>query len=337
MTPIIAIVGATGNQGGSVARSLLQNPSFRVRGITRNASSEASRALVLLGADVVEANGFNQEDMLRALQGAWGLYVNLNSDDEAWRNPDGPTEFDLGKSIVDAAVGASVKHLVFSSGPPCTEMTDGKVRMKAMDKWLTAPAVKYKIEQYARQPGKFQAVIPINAAWYMENFLSKEAAPVFGGFPHFPDEDGYLTFRVPNWGGDNKVPFLSIGEDYGDIVQGIFLDPARWNGHVVHGLSDIRGFDEVVADFEEATGRKARFEPIMPSWEAFDTHGIQELEDVKLMFGFTQVTGGRYFAREPTEAHTAAELKRATAMALGKPEGQYGLLKIRDFFHSKFA
>ena len=111
--------------------------------------------------------------------------------------------------------------------------------------------MKYKIEQYARQPRKFHTVTPINAAWYMENFLSREAAPIFGGFPYFPDEDGYLTFRVPNRGGDNKAPFVSIGADYGDIVHGIFLDPGRWNGHVVHGLSDIRGFDEVVGDFEK--------------------------------------------------------------------------------------
>lgn len=117
--------------------------------------------------------------------------------------------------------------------------------------------MKYRIEQYAKQPGKFQTVTPINAAWYLENFLAKEVAPVFGGFPHFPDEEGYLTFRVPNWGGDNKVPFLSITDDYGDIVQGIFLDPARWNGHVVHGASQILSFDQLVANFEEG-------EPIRP-------------------------------------------------------------------------
>lgn len=116
---------------------------------------------------------------------------------------------------------------------------------------LTSLAVKHRTEQHAKQPGKFQTVIPINAAWYLENFLAKEVAPVFGGFPHFPDEEGYLTFRVPNWGGDNQVPFLSITDDYGDIVQGIFLDPVRWNGHVVHGASQILSFDQLVANFEE--------------------------------------------------------------------------------------
>ena len=113
--------------------------------------------------------------------------------------------------------------------------------------------MKYKTEQYAKQLGKLQTITSINAAWYLENFLAKEVAPVFGGFPHFPDSEGYLTFRVPNWGGDNQVPFLTVGKDYGDIVQGIFLDPHRWNGHVVHGVSDIRSFNQLVTDFEQGT------------------------------------------------------------------------------------
>lgn len=140
MAPVIAIIGATGNQGGAVARSLLQNPSFKVRAITRNASSEASKALASAGAEVVQASGFNLREMAVALKGAWGLYVNINSDDKAWRDPNGPTEFDLGKGIVDAAVQAGVANLIYSGGPPCTEMTGGKVSMKAMDsKWNNNP------------------------------------------------------------------------------------------------------------------------------------------------------------------------------------------------------
>ena len=133
MALLIAVVGATGNQGGSVARSLLLNPSFKVRAITRNPLSEASQVLVSSGAEIVQANGFDGEEMLAAFHGAWGAFVNLNSDDKIWENPDGPTEFDLGKTIIDAAAQAGLQHLVFSSGPPCSDMTGGKVRMKAMD------------------------------------------------------------------------------------------------------------------------------------------------------------------------------------------------------------
>ncbi|EGD85223.1 hypothetical protein H112_08954 [Trichophyton rubrum D6] len=330
MPRVITIIGATGNQGGSAARSLLQNPYFKIRTVTRNPSSDASKALASAGAEVVQGNGFNHEEMLRAFEGAWGLYLNLNSDDEIWSNPNGPTEFDLGKSIIDAAVQAGVPHLVYSSGPPCVEMTDGVVRMKAME-------MKYKTEQYAKESGKFQTVTPINAAWYLENFLAKEIAPAFGGFPFFPDDEGYLSYKVPHWGGDNRVPYLSITDDYGDIVHGVFLDPTRWKGQVIQAMSDMITFDELAANFEEITGKKSRFQPVLPSWEAYDTHGVPELEDVKLMFGFTQITGGRYFGPEPSDIKVSKELKRATAKALGKPEDEGTLKPSKEWFRSRFS
>jgi hypothetical protein len=110
--------------------------------------------------------------------------------------------------------------------------------------------VKYKIEQYIRGITQFQTANFIVAAWFLENFLIQELAPVFGGFPYTEDAEGYLTFRAPNWGGDETVPFISMTSDFGDIVQGIFLDPSRLNGQVVHGCSTIRSFEGVVADFE---------------------------------------------------------------------------------------
>ncbi|GAB1205850.1 hypothetical protein APSETT445_004529 [Aspergillus pseudonomiae] len=327
---LITIFGGTGKQGGSVAHSLLQSPDFRVRVITRNPESDASLKLAALGAELAQGNGFSSDDMLSAFSSSWGAFVNINSDDKVFTTEGGPTEFDMGKIIIDSAVQVGVKHLVFSSGPPCTEMTNGQVRMKAMD-------MKNKIENYAKSLESFETITPIGAGWFLENFLGKEVAPVFGGFPYFPDDHGYLTFRVPYWGGDEHVPWLSVSDDFGDIVQGIFLDPGRWNGHFVHGVSDIRSFEQVVADFAAVTGRKARFQPILPTWEAFDTHGIQELEDVKLMFGFTQLTGGRYFGPEATEVDTARQLKQITALKLGRPEEQHKLTSARDWFAARFT
>lgn len=218
--------------------------------------------------------------------------------------------------------------------------------------------MKYKIEQYSRQLGKFQTVNPVAAGWFFENFLDKMVAPIFGGFPHFPDAEGYLTFRVPYWGGEERVPFVSISHDFGDIVHGVFLDPIRYNGQMVQGVSDIRSFDQIVSDFAKGelklahsvlrcrklnvslsivTGKATRFQPILPSWEAFDTQGIAELEEVKLMFGFTQSTDGRYFGNEYTEKHTAAELKRATAIALKIPEDQQHLVSAEGWFRERFG
>jgi hypothetical protein len=74
----------------------------------------------------------------------------------------------------------------------------------------------------------------------------------------------------------------------------------------------------------------------LPSWEVFDTHGIHELEDVKLMFGFTQVTGGLYFGPEPTQNQTAAELKRKTARALAREPEESGLITVKEWFGQNF-
>ncbi|KAI1919066.1 hypothetical protein LOZ12_002023 [Ophidiomyces ophidiicola] len=328
LAPLITVFGATGNQGGAVARSLLKNPSFRVRALTRNPTSDASKALAAIGAEVHLANGFDMQAMVDAFCGSWGIFVNINSDDKAFR-VDGSTEFDMGKIITDAAAEAGVKHIIFSSGPSCTELTGGKVRMKAMD-------MKYKIEQYIRNKSVFETVSFIGAAWFLENFLAKEVAPIFGGFPHEVDSDGFLTFVVPRWGGKEDVPFISMSDDFGDIVHGMFLDPMQWDGCIVHGCSDICSFDDVVATFEKVTGRKSRFQPL-PSWEAFNTHGVAELEDTKLMFGFTQLTGGRYFGPEPSENETAARLKRTTAIALGRPKEEQKLSSVEEWFRQRFV
>lgn len=79
---LITVFGATGNQGGSVARSLVKNKAFRVRGVTRNLDSESSNALRTLGVEMVQADGFSPDQMKAAFQDTWGIFLNLNSDDK---------------------------------------------------------------------------------------------------------------------------------------------------------------------------------------------------------------------------------------------------------------
>ena len=85
------------------------------------------------------------------------------------------------------------------------------------------------------------------------------------------------------------------------------------------------------------TGKKARYIPVLPSWENFDIKGIHQLQDVKLMFGFTQNTGGLYFGPEPTEGETASKLKATTAAALGRPEDEQELISAVTWFDRAFG
>ncbi|CAG8975217.1 hypothetical protein HYALB_00004278 [Hymenoscyphus albidus] len=329
-TKLITVYGGTGNQGGSVVRSLLRNPhEFSVRVISRNPSSEKSQELINLGAQVVRADAWESQSLVQAFQGAWGAFVNMNSDEFVLSDENSPSEFDMGKNIIDSAIIAGVQHLVFSSGPSCTDLTNGKVNMKAMN-------MKNKVQLYAQSLHKFRTITPICAGWFMENFLEKAVAPIFGGFPHLPDAEGFLTFNVPFWGGKEDVPWLSITDDFGDIAHGIFLEPERWNGQNIHGLSDVKSFEEMTRAFAAVSGRKSRFVPLLSSWEAFNTHDIPQLIDVKLMFGLTQTTGGIYFG-EVTEKDTATALKAAGAHACGKSGEELRLKTLESWFERAVA
>lgn len=86
----------------------------------------------------------------------------------------------------------------------------------------------------------------------MEMFQSKEMAPIFGGFPFLPDDEGFLTLRLPRWGAttDLPVPWISIQEDFGDIVHGVMLEPLKWNQKIVPALSDPISLPGVAASFQ---------------------------------------------------------------------------------------
>ncbi|GIK05066.1 NmrA-like domain-containing protein 1 [Aspergillus viridinutans] len=107
------VVGATGKQGGSVARSLLQNKYFHVRCITRSPTSAKAKQLASLGAEMCQADGFSETDLLRAFNGSWGAFVNTNSENPELAS-NGRTDEELGKNIVRCAALAGVQHLVYT-------------------------------------------------------------------------------------------------------------------------------------------------------------------------------------------------------------------------------
>jgi hypothetical protein len=111
--------------------------------------------------------------------------------------------------------------------------------------------VKNVIGEYAKNKGVFETVNIVSPGWYAENHLLEEVAPALGGFPFAADEEGYMTLHVPHWGGNGEIPFIAIGDDYGDLVHGIFLDPKKYNGRLVQGISASETPEKLVSDFEK--------------------------------------------------------------------------------------
>ena len=97
--PVIAVFGATGAQGGGLARAILADParSFAVRAVTRRSDGSAARTLAALGAQVVEADLDDAASLERALQGAYGVFVDLEH----------------AKHVAKAVKRAAVRHVVW--------------------------------------------------------------------------------------------------------------------------------------------------------------------------------------------------------------------------------
>src|SRR5215211_6251962 len=108
---IIAVTGATGQQGGAVARKLLAE-GWKVRALTRDLDKPAARELASLGAEVISGDMDNRAELDAAFQGAYGVFSVQNF----WLpNVGFEGEIRQGKNVADSAKAAGVQHLVYSS------------------------------------------------------------------------------------------------------------------------------------------------------------------------------------------------------------------------------
>ena len=108
---IVTVFGATGAQGGGVARALLERGgSWKVRGVTRNPESEKAKALTALGAEMVKASLDDKESIKRAVAGSYAAFVVTNY----WEIMDAARETKQGKDAADACKEVGVKHYIYS-------------------------------------------------------------------------------------------------------------------------------------------------------------------------------------------------------------------------------
>lgn len=114
MSKLIVIFGATGNQGGSVIKSILADKSlastFRLRGVTRDVSKPAARALTDSGVEMVSGNLEDRASLDAAVKGAYGVFAVT----DYWAKMDGPLEIRQGKGIADASLvsGSPIRQLM---------------------------------------------------------------------------------------------------------------------------------------------------------------------------------------------------------------------------------
>ncbi|MBC6445707.1 NmrA/HSCARG family protein [Actinokineospora xionganensis] len=231
---VIAVTGATGRQGGAVARHLLAD-GWRVRALTRDPNSAKARALVEAGADVVKADMDDPDTLSPAIEGAYGVYSVQNfmiSGLEA--------EVRQGKNVADAAKAAGVGHLVHGSAGTGYETGVGS--------WDSKLAVR----AYMRELGL--PVTELRPMAFMELMTDK------GYFP--PVSAWHLMPKL--MGADRPVVWISV-DDLGAIAARVFADPDRFLGADIPLAADVRSMTECREIWREVMGKPPKWFP-MPVW-----------------------------------------------------------------------
>ncbi len=256
----ILVTGATGAQGGGVARHLLAGGKFAVRALTRNPESDAARALKRAGAEIVRGDLGDAQSLARAVRGCYGVFGVTNF----WEHFD--QEFAQGKNLVDAVAAAGVQHFVFSSLPSVKDVT-GDLNVPHFE-------MKAELEKYTREqdvPATF-----VHVAFYYDNFLTF--------FPPQSDGNSGFAFGFPQ--GDTPLAGVAV-DDVGGVVSQIFERGSDFLGKTVGIVGEDIPAAEYAATMSRVLGKKIAYNYIPREvFASFDFPGADDLAD---MFEFNRV------------------------------------------------
>lgn len=243
MSQLLVIVGATGQQGGSVADVVLTDPTlsarYKVRAITRDITKPAAESLRSKGAEVVKGDLNDPASIKAAFLGADTVFLATMSN---YNNPE--HEVEQGKMAADAAVAAGAKYIIYSTEVNCEAISEGKYTVPAYD-------LKAKVEAYIRTlPIKSSFFAP---ASFMQNFTGSMAPRPVGG-----DQPG--VYAIANiFPGDRPFPWIDVAADSGKFVGAVLADPAKFEGKFVCASSCLHTFDQVAAKISAQTGKTVKY------------------------------------------------------------------------------
>ncbi|KUI55842.1 NmrA-like family domain-containing protein 1 [Cytospora mali] len=207
MAKLIVVFGATGNQGGSVAKLLLQHPSqYAVRAVTRDPSSETAQALAAQGAEVVQADLTVLSSLSPALKGCWGVFGVTNFYDSKIKDDPGSEE-QQGRNLVDAAMAAgTVECFVWSTLPSSRAISGGRFVSRIYEG-------KYHVDDYIREKG-FPACFVYTGNFY-ENMILRSHMRYNAG-------TDTVEFHQPLLNADTKLAMLFVEKDLSGITKAVF-------------------------------------------------------------------------------------------------------------------
>ena len=230
----ILVAGATGTQGGAVARELNAR-GYRVRGLTRNPDSERARAQSALGIEMVQGDFDDSDSLARAFAGAYGAFSV-----QQYRGVGVDGEIRQGKAFADAAKRAGVQHFVYTSVAKAT-LNTGVPQFES----------KLLLENYIRDLGL--AFTIVRPASFMATFEAwREDA-----------ENGQISGPLP---ASLERVFIAP-QDIGRFVAEAFDHPEEWLGRAEAIAGQRISYGEVAASMARVLGHPVEYYQI--PWDEF--------------------------------------------------------------------
>ena len=270
---LIAVVGATGAQGGGLVRAIVDDPAggFQVRAITRKADSEKAQALRKLGAEVVSADLDDAKSLERAFAGCYGAFCVTNF----WEHLSPEKELQQARNMAAAAKAAQLKHVIWST------LEDTRKWVRLDDNRMPTLMGKYKVPHFDAK-GEADAFfmesgVPatcLETSFYWDNLVYFGMGPRKG-------PDGRYAITLPM--DDKKLPGIAA-EDIGRCAYGIFRQGAAYAGRTVGIAGEHLTGTQMAAALSRALGKDVVYNSITP--ETYRGLGFPGADDLGNMFQF---------------------------------------------------
>lgn len=286
---VIAVIGATGAQGGSLAQAILNDPSagFHVRAITRKPDSEKGQALSAAGAEVVSADLDDPATVRRAFEGAYGAYCVTNF----WEHFSPARELEQARAQAEAAKAAGVQHVIWST------LEDTRQHVPLEDDRMPTLQEKYKVPHFDAkgEADRFFEASGVPTTYlltslYWDNFIH------FGMGPK-KNDDGSFTLALPM--GRSRLAGIAA-DDIGKCAFGIFREESKLQGRRIGIAGEHLTGEEMAKTFSSVLGQEVKYQDV--PLDAYRNLGFPGAEDLGNMFQLYQEFQEHFGSTRNTEA-----------------------------------
>jgi len=270
---IIAVAGATGAQGGGLARAILADPAggFGVRALTRHPDGDKAKALAKSGAEVVACDLDDAASVGKAFAGAHAAFCVTNY----WEHFSVEREQAQARAMANAAKAAGVRHVIWST------LEDTRKWVPLSDGRMPTLYGQYKVPHFDSKGSSDRFFTDAGApttflltSFYWDNFIG------FGMGPK-PGPDGRLALTLPM--ADKKLPGIAV-EDIGRCAYGVFKKGGEFVGKTVGIAGEHLTGAQMAASLGRALGREVVYNAV--PFDVYRGFGFPGAEDLGNMFQF---------------------------------------------------